>query len=79
MALKKKTKVLPFSLKARLERFEERYAILRGEGIELRWPIKQLPDNVNPGDEVTVMLKTKTILQDDEYRNMRKLLTELVN
>ncbi len=69
----------PYSLKGLLLRFEDRYAILNIDGLEIKWPIKKLPDDVHPGETITLTLKTKNLEKNEQYENMRSLLEELVN
>lgn len=68
------------SIQAVLERFEERFAVLRNESIgELRWPIKNLPEGVAIGNTVVLKISTKKSEDDEKYARMRKLLEELIN
>ncbi len=68
------------TLLAKLERFEERFAVLLGDsGLELRWPIKNLPDNVKLGDTIALKISTTKVEDDEKYANMRRLLEELIN
>ncbi|MFA6521393.1 MAG: DUF3006 family protein [Candidatus Gracilibacteria bacterium] len=72
------------TLYSKLTRFEERYAVLVAEdGSEIRWPIKNLPDQIQIGDSVELKINTKKIaeaqVEDEKYANMRKLLEELIN
>ena len=63
-----------------LERFEDRSAVLRNsESGELRWPIKNLPEQVRIGDSVVVKISTQKTEEDEKYARMRKLLEELIN
>lgn len=79
MALKKIQPNHPYSLTGLLLRFEDRYAVLNVDGFEIKWPIKKLPDDVHPGETVTLVLKTKNFEKNEQYENMRALLEELVN
>lgn len=79
MPLKKPIIEPPYSLKGLLMRFEDRYAILNIDGMEIKWPIKKLPDNIHPGETVTLVLKTQDLEKNEQYENMRALLEELVN
>lgn len=71
-------------LTAKLERFEDRYAVLVSEdGHEIRWPIKKLPDQIKIGDGVELKIHTSkgadSEADNEKYANMRKLLEELIN
>ncbi|MBI2639055.1 hypothetical protein HYW83_05705 [Candidatus Peregrinibacteria bacterium] len=71
---------IPFSLSARLVRFEDRFAVLSHEALgEFRWPIKNLPENLKIGDSVTLKIATPKIEEEEKYGRMRKLLEELIN
>lgn len=77
--------MLPFtpsqhSLAAKLERFEEGFAILRNERSgELKWPLDSLPGNIKIGDIVMLKLSTEASEEEEKYARMRKLLEELIN
>lgn len=65
---------------ARLERFEERFAVLLGDaGLELRWPIKNLPENIKLGDTIALKIGAPAVEDDEKYARMRRLLEELIN
>ena len=69
-----------YSLTAKLERFEERFAILTNENVgEFRWPIKNLPENVKIGDTVVLKVSTQQLENDEKYIHMRRLLEDLIN
>lgn len=69
-----------FELAFLLERFEERYAVLRNEATgEIRWPIRQFPDTVKVGDQVKLKLATAKEDEAEKYRLQRRLLEELIN
>lgn len=80
MPLKTHTPKDTYQIQAALEKFEERYAILRSPlGFEYRWPIKHLPDNIQIGETIFLSIKTENMLKDEQYKNMRDLLTEMIN
>lgn len=77
-----------YRLECKLVRFEERVAVLSVAGeigsatesvFELRWPIKNLPENIRPGDTVYIKLNTQKMEEDEKYARMRRLLEELIN
>lgn len=69
-----------FSLPAVLKRFEDRFAVLQNESVgEIKWPIKNLPENVQIGGTVTLKISTQKVEEDEKYARMRKLLEELIN
>lgn len=73
-----------FNLTFLLDRFEERYAVLRNENTgEVRWPIRLIPEYVKIGDEITMQLIDKKLAssqsEDEKYKLMQRLLEELIN
>lgn len=63
-----------------LDRFEERYAVLRHElHGEIRWPIKYLPETTRIGEPIMVCAFTEQQQKDQQYDKMRRLLEELIN
>lgn len=69
-----------YSLSARLERFEERFAVLFNEHLgEFRWPIQNLPAAIQKGDMVILKMETPKTNEDEKYARMRALLEELIN
>ncbi|MBI2463940.1 hypothetical protein HYV57_03205 [Candidatus Peregrinibacteria bacterium] len=80
MALRPNTHQDTCQVQVTLEKFEERYAILRSpHGFEYRWPIKNLPESIQIGETIFLTLKTDNMLKDQQYKNMRELLTEMIN
>ncbi len=74
------TPEIPFSLSAKLIRFEERFAVLGHEMLgEFKWPLKNLPDELKIGDTVILKVSTQKLEADEKYARMRKLLEELIN
>lgn len=58
------------------------FAILkpRDESLpEYRWPLAQLPENIQSGDTLLLTAKTPAMQKDTEYEHMRHLLAELIN
>lgn len=72
-----------YSVTAILERFEDRFAVLRNEGLgEFRWPIANLPQDIKIGESVTlkvVQQKSPNAENEEKLANMRKILEELIN
>ena len=80
-----------YKIEAKLMRFEERFAVLAVGGgaiadasqtesqLEIRWPIKNLPENIRLGDTVYLKIKTQKMEEDEKYTRMRRLLEELIN
>ncbi len=67
-------------IKATLESFEERYAILRTQDSQkIKWPIKNLPDSAKIGETITLKLTTAIDQTDLDYEHKRQLLEELIN
>ncbi|PJC37096.1 hypothetical protein CO046_02270 [Candidatus Peregrinibacteria bacterium CG_4_9_14_0_2_um_filter_53_11] len=56
------------------------YAILIGPQLsEFRWPIQELPSDVNVGDTVVLQLVDDKHEEEQKFEQMRKLLEELIN
>lgn len=69
-----------YSLPAKLDRFEERYAVLQNEETgEIRWPIARMPAELQAGDDVEVSVQSKETKNNQQYENMRQLLEDLIN
>lgn len=69
-----------YSLPARLEKIEAEFAVLRNETIgEFRWPIKNLPANLQIGETVHLKITTQENEEEAKYARMRRLLEELIN
>ena len=69
-----------YALQLLLVRFEDRFAVLSHESAgEVRWPIKNLPDDVKPGDIVTLRVASPRAEEEEKYATMRKLLEDLIN
>ena len=61
-------------------RFEDRFAILFNELTdEIKWPIKNLPDDVQPNDTVKLRLISSNIEQAEQVAALKQTLEELVN
>ena len=69
-----------YALSAILERFEDRTAVLSCPGLgQFKWPIKNLPENLKPGDAVILKIVTQKTEEEEKYTRMRKLLEDLIN
>ena len=69
-----------YALRVILERFEARAAVLSCPGLgQFKWPIKNLPENLKPGDDVTLKIVTTKTEEEEKYSRMRKLLEDLIN
>lgn len=61
-------------------RFQERNAILFNEQTgEINWPIKNLPEDVKPNDQVKLKLITESMELDEQVEALKKTLEELIN
>lgn len=70
----------PSPLTAKLERFEERFAVLSNELLgEFRWPIRNLPQRIEVGEMVQFKIATPKVEEEEKYARMRRLLEELIN
>mgnify|MGYP000147068389 CR=1 FL=1 len=69
------------SLWAKLERFEEPFAVLTadnmGAALELRWPLGLLPANAKIGDMLIVKLNTKE--NEEELIDSKQSIEELTD
>lgn len=69
-----------YSFPATLERFEERFAILKNETLgEFRWPLENFPKDSRVGDIIFLKMSTQKNEEEEKYARMRKLLEELIN
>jgi hypothetical protein len=69
-----------YTLTAKFERFEAIFAVLSNETIgEFRWPIKNLPENIKPGEMIQLKVVTSKVEEEEKYERMRRLLEELIN
>jgi hypothetical protein len=67
-------------LSFRIERIEERNAVLKNEETgEIRWPLRLLPPNIAVGNSITLKLDSQENNEDAEYVLRRRLLEELIN
>jgi len=80
MGLKKQKNNEKYKIEATLESFKERNAVIKTQdGQTFKWPIKYLPEDLNPGDKVTLKIENEKLDKDKEYQVMRKLLEEMIN
>jgi hypothetical protein len=69
-----------FELTFTFKRFEGRHAILDNELTgEIKWPIKHLPEDVNPNDKVRLKLVSDKMEEAENLLALKKTLEELVN
>lgn len=69
-----------YTLVAKLDRFDDRFAVLSNDSMgQFRWPIKNLPENIKPGELVYLKVTNGMIEEEEKYARMRKLLEELIN
>ena len=68
------------ALHAKVERFEDRYAVLRHEALgEFKWPLSHFPERVNVGETVVLNISTERATAENKEEEMRRLLEELIN
>ncbi len=68
------------ALIATLTRYDDRYGVFQNDTApEFRWPIKNLPDDVKPGDSITFTAATQKNQEEKQYTRMRQLLEEMIN
>lgn len=66
-------------IKGKLDRFEEKNAIIKtADGQEISWPIKLLPDALQPGAEVTISLSpAASSVEEAKNTFAKEMLTEI--
>ncbi len=69
-----------YSLKATAKKFEGKFAVLDVEERQtLRWPIKELPDDIQEGMPVKLIISSeKSELEEDEQQ-AKKMLNALLD
>lgn len=69
-----------YSIQATLERFEDKFAVLKNETYgEFRWPVKNLPEDLQIGETILIKISTQKLEQEEKFEQMRRLLEELIN
>lgn len=70
------------SLPFRLERFEGIFAVLvfeEGERMEVKWPIKKLPEGMREGQKVWLQLSNEESRKEEKEEILRGLLEEIIS
>jgi len=63
-----------------IDRFEDRFAVLRGEdGLEINWPKKQLPKGAVEGSAVVLKIMLEKEDMDERRKTAKELLSEILN
>jgi hypothetical protein len=69
-----------YELTFTFKRYEERFAILENELTgEIKWPIKYLPEHVNPNDQIRLKLISNQIEKEENLQALKQTLEDLVN
>ena len=69
-----------FELEFIFKRFEERHAILENELTgEIRWPIKHLPEELQPNDKIHLKMLTARSKTNEQTQALKQTLEELLN
>ena len=67
-------------IKATLDRFEEKLAVLKTEdNLEILWPIKKLPDDIAAGDSLTITLTSNKDGTAKQENLAKSMLNEILN
>jgi hypothetical protein len=68
------------ALKATIIRFEGRFAVLEtDEGVTIRWPIKQLPDDVQEGEWVRLTVSSDKTEEETHQQLAREVINSLLS
>jgi hypothetical protein len=68
-----------YHLKATLDRFEGKQAVLKtDDGQEIVWPIKNLPDDIHEGSVVRLVLSTSQTDEEERQKMAKSLLNEIL-
>lgn len=68
-----------YSLAMVIDRFEEKFAVLKGQsGEEILWPIKKLPDDVKTGEAVRLTLTQAKDETEEKEKLAKALLNEIL-
>lgn len=71
---------MKYTLKVKVNRFEGKFAILEtGDGHELSWPIKELPDDVQEGTQVRLMVSTAKTSAEAQQKLARAMINTLLS
>ena len=65
------------ALKGKVEKFEDKMAIIIADGNKFSWPIKNLPEDIEVGSEVRLILTT-TKTDEEEREKMAKTILNQV-
>jgi len=70
----------PFSQEGVIDRFEEKQAIIKtADQQEVHWPINNLPEQVNKGDRIRLIVSTSRTAQEDREKTAKALLNRLLS
>jgi len=69
-----------YSLKATTKKFEGKFAVLEVEERQtLRWPIKELPDDIQEGAPVRLMISSEKADREAGEKMAKKMLNTLLD
>ena len=66
-----------FAISGKVEKFENKMAVIQADGNTFNWPIKNLPDDVEVGTQVRLLLTT-TKTEEEEREKMAKTILNQV-
>ena len=68
-----------FSLEGTVEKFEDKMAVIKiMGGQELRWPIKQLPEDIEVGSSLRLTLSTAKTMNEEREKIAKTILNQIL-
>lgn len=68
-----------YSLKAITKKFEGKFAVLEiSDGQIIRWPIKDLPEDVQAGTEVRLLVSSKKTANEEREQVAQLVLNKII-
>jgi len=68
-----------YSLKAVTKKFEGKFAVLEtADGQQVHWPIKDLPDDVQAGTEVRLLVSSKKTADEEREQVAQLVLNKII-
>lgn len=68
-----------FSIEGKIEKFEDKMAVIKtADGQELRWPIKNLPEDIEVGSPVRLVLSTTQTIAEERDKIAKNILNQIL-
>ena len=68
-----------FFLEGRVDKFEDKFAIVMfGDGQLLKWPIKNLPDDTEVGQQIRLVLSTTQTDEAEREKIAKTILNQIL-